>query len=1544
MSQGVPAGRLSVEIVAEMARLQNDVDRAKRLFGSLSKDAAAYAAATNRSMATIGEGVISTNFAMQKLMASHKSLQAAVNANTGVSTGLARDAADIQAYGQALDNLRAKYSPLFAIGQQYKAEVAAIRQAHAVGALSANEMAEALARAKTQAAAGVSAFRSHGVVLGKVGHQSNALRHAMMGASYQVQDFFTQVSMGANPLNALAVQGGQLAGQFANIEGKAGAVARFMMGPWGLAITGAVMVTAALTKGMFDGAEAAAEKEKAAKALAAEMDNLYESNMRAIKSERQLQVEMIASAAAAWEKAKQVRQATFETLVQARAELQSSQQHAGAEWDPTAAAVGSMMANRKKAEVAELDRQLDAQTKRITELGQAYKAAQIPVMQAALNERADAGAASLGRYNRALGELNKRYSQGKINASEYGAEWAQLTKTRNAEQAAIDEANKKDRNGASSAERRAASIQRETNSLQAKIEGLLALADAYAVSDAAAMRAEATMRAHERAIRKGAETEKFVADEMRRTVAERIASTAKSAADLERQARDQALINQQVRSGAVDAHKLSEAYADLSAQREALAALDAAQALGDPELIAAATAALNKLVAAQRTANQTREAAQDLQRSDAMRREIADIEAATRVNVALGQARMNIMLSSRDGFGQDQALARANAESEKALIWTRALTEAERARKDGLIETEAAILDKARAEIAAVETSMGLQTAEEAFGRLRDLADGLDLSTPFGRAGAAIRDMIDTMDDLREAQETHQALVLAAGGDANKIAKADAMYQNAKVAATMKQIGAAKSMFKENSAGYKAMAAAEKAYAMVQLANTAINVASGAAKIFASLGPWAFPVVAAMVGVMASLGFRGGKGGTSAPPPTPEELQAAIGTGTVYGNSSAQSESLARALDILAANSNSDLEYSNDMLRTLRSIDGGIGQLAGKLGAQIGLGAAGMFDTSSLRVGTSGSSGFLGLFGSSTTRSLYDQGIQIYAQSIDRILAGQFNAQVYNVIQQVKKKSGFLGIGGGTSTSYSTTTNAINQDVKTAFADIIRSVSSGVVGVMAQYDAQIAENLRAAMLAFKLPAIKFSTQSMNGEEIEKALNAYFSSVADQISGLAARQLPVLNELARNGEGMFETLSRVIKTFGSVNIGLSSIGIAGFGSSEAGLKGASQLTDLFGDLDSFQSGMAKYADKFLSEAERMAPIIASVQVEMARLGMAGVTTNDQFKVMVAGLNLNTEAGRDTFAALMAVAPAFAKVTDYLGDLNNTTGESITIAKKRRDLEIQIMELQGRASEALAARREKELLALEESLRPLQMYIYALQDEATAKANLRTAYDRESQALTALRDKFDDLGKTLREYRTTLLPQLSSTNAYARAQADFRAASAAAQTGDADAMARLSQLGDTLLGLSSSNARSQIEYLRDVAMVTQAVDAAIGAAEDAVDYQQAQLDALHNIVSGHIDLNENVIRVADAIEAIQSAQSGMVGIGAQLGQIPVVVPMPTQPPNNSEIAILRDELNNLSEKMERVIEHTNRTATATEKANRDGWARVVDNDHLRVREQG
>ncbi len=196
---------------------------------------------------------------IQKLAA--KAIEApTVRGNVNIGAADARAAAD-NAQRQALaTRLVAEAAERASAGQGELTERTRLYvQAARAAALEADHHATELAREAgalerveielNQAGAGAQllAVRQRGAT-----NSAGALRSAMQGASYQVQDTFTQLSMGANVLSVVAIQGGQLAGQFANIEGKAGSFARFMIGPYGLALTAALLVLGPLTKGMFE--------------------------------------------------------------------------------------------------------------------------------------------------------------------------------------------------------------------------------------------------------------------------------------------------------------------------------------------------------------------------------------------------------------------------------------------------------------------------------------------------------------------------------------------------------------------------------------------------------------------------------------------------------------------------------------------------------------------------------------------------------------------------------------------------------------------------------------------------------------------------------------------------------------------------------------------------------------------------------------------------------------------------------------------------------------------------------------------------------------------------------------------------------------------------------------------------------------------------------------------------------------------------------------------------------------------------------------------
>jgi tape measure domain-containing protein len=711
-----------------------------------------------------------------------------------------------------------------------------------------------------------------------------------------------------------------------------------------------------------------------------------------------------------------------------------------------------------------------------------------------------------------------------------------------------------------------------------------------------------------------------------------------------------------------------------------------------------------------------------------------------------------------DGYLKEaDAIGKTSIELKQLEINQKAATVAAGPLRDAIIANGAVLIanmkaveDKKKADEDAQKAADEYKKALEAFNNLNI---DMNFEALFGDMGKAMGGVVSVFDQIADRQEKFNALVKL--GFKDEATRSAAQQRNSRLEINQyaNLAGAAKGFFKEKSVGYKVMQAAETAFRAFEFAmsiksiamkgaeatatvaaagtETAANTASGASKIFSQLGMWAFPVVAAMIAVMASLG---GKGGSVSQPtiPSAEDMQAQQGAGSVLGDATAKSDSINRALEIMASNSNSDLEYSNQMLTSLRSIQNSMADLANNVAKQISVSGS-MFDTSGQRLGSSGSGGFLGIGKTSTTRELYDLGIDIVSTSIAEIIAGGIAGNTYQVVQQVKKKSGFFGIGGGTKTTYQTTTGNIDEDIRNSITDVIASLRQGLIDGA---DVIGLDGAQAILDSIQVNIGRISLSGLSGSEIEEQLNAIFSKVGDEMAGAL---FPALTSMQRIGEGLFETFARVAREYQVVDVALRSIGKE-FGSvGVASIEARSALVQMFESLDQFVEQTNYFRDNFLTEAEQLAPITQAVADELARLGLSSLTTIEQFKNAVLGLDLTSTAGQETYAALLQLAPAFKQVADYqaeiakLQEASAQTGidaakinaenakAALEIQQKRVSMEIQLLEAQGFASEALAIRRRLELAAMDGSLRALQEQIYAAQDATAAAQAAKAASD-------------------------------------------------------------------------------------------------------------------------------------------------------------------------------------------------------------------------------
>lgn len=746
----------------------------------------------------------------------------------------------------------------------------------------------------------------------------------------------------------------------------------------------------------------------------------------------------------------------------------------------------------------------------------------------------------------------------------------------------------------------------------------------------------------------------------------------------------------------------------------------------------------------------------------------------------------------------------------------------------------------------AYDVSLGIGSikdqANEYLTVLKEMQDATSaaaagMAEAFGSVGKAVGD-ITRIIVAREVEQQESKLRLIEA--AEKYGKESTRYKDIELRETQRNkqaeirsygdmAGAAKGFFKEKSLGYKVMQAAEMGFRLFEFAmsaksiavkavetgakiglygaETAAGVTAGAAHIFAALGPFGFPVVGAMLALMAGLGFSGGGGGAGSQAVARSAgRQETQGTGTVLGDPTGKSKSLEKSLEIAASNSNKDLEYSSAMLMALRSIDSQIGTLTDALARQIGV-AGSMFDTKGLNLGTSGKNGFLGIGGKSTTRELSDLGLQLDAATVAQILNGGVSGKTYQEVMQTTTKNGFLGIGGGTKTSYQTTYGSIDEQIKSSIVGVIASLQGGIAEAAKVLGVTGAEE---ALKSFVVNIGSVSFANMSGAEIQEALNAIFSKVGDD---MASTVIPGIDKLQKTGEGAMETLVRLAREYQVVDMALASIGKT-FG--HVGLSSVAardRLVQLFGSLDEFVELTNSFAENFLTDQERLAPIQASVTAEMKRLGLEGITTKEAFKTLVLGLDTSTEKGASLYASLMKIAPAFSKVADAADDVLNTRVNNAKNALK------------------------------------------------TAQDDLINTYTREANALKTLRDKWrgfaDSLRKSIQDLKTGAIASLSPLDQYNAAKSLFQSTYAKAQGGDEAAIADLPNVAKAFLDASKDFYATSSNFFTDQQYVIGALETVAAKADVEANLAQAQLDALNNLMDGIDGVIDGLVNLGNGV---------------------------------------------------------------------------------------
>ena len=398
-----------------------------------------------------------------------------------------------------------------------------------------------------------------------------------------------------------------------------------------------------------------------------------------------------------------------------------------------------------------------------------------------------------------------------------------------------------------------------------------------------------------------------------------------------------------------------------------------------------------------------------------------------------------------------------------------------------------------------------------------------------------------------------------------------------------------------------------------------------------------------------------------------------------------------------------------------------------------------------------------------------------------------------------------------------TNTSAIDPATVSAWSTAFAGVKGSVAGMAASL----------GLATDKISAYSKAVDIAAGTTAEQ-ITALFTGMADDMALAAA---PSLAQFAKTGEVASTTLARLSGSLQTVNMWLGTLDHTLLAVSLSGGDAASKLADAFGGLDAMATASKAYYDLFWTDAERLSDTAINVAKGLALVGQAMPATKDAFREVVTALDLTTDAGRNTYAVMLALAPEFAQVADAADTARQATQD--------------MSDAMGKTVAGAFA----ELRDLVEA----------------AEGDLVDAFNSAASALADTATRFASIQDIFKGFAQSLAGATGAGQSLAYLRGEFTRLSDLARLGDASAASSAVGVGDQLAAkiIATSGSRTQADL--QLARLAAQANATASIAEQQKTIAQQQLDTLKEVVGKLVDVEGKTLSVEEAMNTLRVLQS-------------------------------------------------------------------------------
>jgi len=348
------------------------------------------------------------------------------------------------------------------------------------------------------------------------------------------------------------------------------------------------------------------------------------------------------------------------------------------------------------------------------------------------------------------------------------------------------------------------------------------------------------------------------------------------------------------------------------------------------------------------------------------------------------------------------------------------------------------------------------------------------------------------------------------------------------------------------------------------------------------------------------------------------------GTGTVLGDMSAKSTSIVTAMDTLNKTTFAHTDYLAQMNTSMRNMDKNMSSLLTELGKTLGV--TGLSQTP---------------IGGTITTKVISDGVAILgnvigsffgASNIGSLLQGLFGSSSTSITgtginfggtaKQLQQGQGGSQYTSGTTTSesfwglFSSTSTwtryaALNSSVTKALGAVFVNIGDTIKAAAVSLGGD-ATTLQRQLDAFVISTGNVSLAGMNVQQQQQALTNIVSQQSDL---MVAAIVPSMRAFQVSGEGLLQTLVRVVSEIATITEFYKVLG----DTTTVTAASADALITALGGVDAANQAMTKFVSNFAPDAVKSAQALNALQVALNNAGLNGVapmikTTQDYFALM------------------------------------------------------------------------------------------------------------------------------------------------------------------------------------------------------------------------------------------------------------------------------------------------------------------------------------------